>query len=660
MVYAAPIMLALPLAGFAILVFAGRRIGDPWAGIVGTAAVGGSFIVALITFAGLLSHPAGAGREVTENLFSWITTGPLQVKASILIDPLSVTMTLFITGVSTLIHLYSISYMRRDVDYPKFFLYLNLFVFSMLLLVLAGNLLFTFVGWEGVGACSYWLVAFWFERDTAASAGKKAFIYNRIGDVGFLIAMFLIFSKTGSLQYTVIFSHLGSFGPGARTAACLLLFLAAAGKSAQIPLFPWLADAMEGPTPVSALIHAATMVTSGVYLLCRMNPLLALSHDSQVVIASIGVATAFVAATIACAQNDIKKVLAYSTISQLGYMFLAVGSGAYVAAIFLMVAHAFFKGQLFLGAGSVIHGMDDEQDLKKMGGLRSYLPITAATFGFGWLAIAGVFPLAGFWAKGDVLSNAFERFPALWAIGLVTALLTAYYMTRLYVLAFTGDSRWREVFASSRPNAPEPRPGSVAGSPSASHSGSELGAQDERHLQPHESPWPMTVPLIVLAALSLLGGLLDLPWWHSGISAPLAWLDPVLGAHQHLPGGSVATQVILSFADGLIAIAGLAIAWQLWRSTAEQPALEPEVLRKAWYIDDVYDFLIGRPSTAFAKAASVFDRRVIDGAVVGTASAVRRAASGMRKVQTGFVRQYALGIVVGAVLLLAFMLVKAR
>jgi NADH-quinone oxidoreductase subunit L len=640
-VYAAPIMLALPLAGFAILVVAGRRIGDPWAGIVGTAAVGGSFVVALITFAGLLSHPAGPGREVTENLFTWISAGALHVNASLLIDPLSVTMTLFITGVSTLIHLYSIAYMRRDVDYPKFFLYLNLFVFSMLLLVLAGNLLFTFVGWEGVGACSYWLVAFWFERDTAASAGKKAFIYNRIGDVGFLIAMFLIFSKTGSLQYTVIFSHLGSFGPGARTAACLLLFLGAAGKSAQIPLFPWLADAMEGPTPVSALIHAATMVTSGVYLLCRINPLLALSHDSQVVIATIGVATAFVAATIACAQNDIKKVLAYSTISQLGYMFLAVGSGAYVAAIFLMVAHAFFKGQLFLGAGSVIHGMDDEQDLKKMGGLRSYMPITAATFAFGWLAIAGVFPLAGFWAKGDVLSNAFERFPALWAIGLVTALLTAYYMTRLYILAFTGDSRWRQAFASSRPQHT-----------ADSHS--------ESHTQPHESPWVMTVPLVVLAALSLLGGLLDLPWWHSGISAPLAWLEPVLGAHQHLPYGSVATRVILSVVDGLIAIAGLAIAWQLWRSTADQPALEPEVLRKAWFIDDVYDTLIGRPSTAFAKAASVFDRRVIDGAVVGTASAVRRAASGMRKVQTGFVRQYALGIVVGAVLLLAFMLVKAR
>ena len=319
-------------------------------------------------------------------------------------------------------------------------------------------------------------------------------------------------------------------------------------------------------------------------------------------------------------------------------MFLAVGSGAYVAAIFLMVAHAFFKGQLFLGAGSVIHGMDDEQDLKKMGGLASFMPITAATFAFGWLAIAGVFPLAGFWAKGDVLSNAFERFPVLWAIGLVTALLTAYYMTRLYILAFTGDSRWRKAFAESRPGH---------------------AANSESHGQPHESPWVMTLPLVVLAVLSLLGGLLDLPWWHSGISSPLSWLDPVLGAHQHLPSGSVTARVLLSVADGVIAIAGLAAGWWLWRSTADQPAFEPQVLRRAWYVDDVYDFLIGRPSELFARAASVFDRRVIDGAVVGLASTVRRAGTGLRKVQTGFVRQYALGIVVGAVALLAFMLARA-
>jgi NADH-quinone oxidoreductase subunit L len=648
MVHAAWFMLLLPLAGFVVLAFAGRRIGDPWAGIIGTATVGGSFVLACITFAGLLSKPSGAAREVTLNLYTWISTGPLQVKASLLVDPLSVTMVLFVTGISTLIHLYSIGYMRRDVDYSKFFLYLNLFVFSMLLLVLGGNLLFTFVGWEGVGACSYWLVAFWFERDTAASAGKKAFVYNRIGDVGFLLAMFLIFAKTGSLQYSVIFNHLGSFGPGARTAACLLLFLAAAGKSAQIPLFPWLADAMEGPTPVSALIHAATMVTSGVYLLCRMNPLLALSHDSQIVIATIGVATALVAATIACAQNDIKKVLAYSTISQLGYMFLAVGSGAYIAAIFLMVAHAFFKGQLFLGAGSVIHGMDDEQDLKKMGGLAAYMPLTAGTFAFGWLAIAGVFPLAGFWAKGDVLTNAYQEFRWLWALGLVTALLTAYYMTRLYVLAFTGDSRWRRAFEASRPAT------SGAADPGSGHA---VGF--DAHTQPHESPWVMTLPLIVLAALSLLGGLLDLPWWHSGISAPLSWLDPVLGAHRHIPNGSVTVRVVLSVVDGVIALMGLAAGWRLWRATAERPALEPQVLRRAWYIDDVYDTLIGRPGEVFARAASVFDRKVIDGAVVGVASSVRRAGNGLRKVQTGFVRQYALGIVVGTVLLLAFMLSRA-
>jgi NADH-quinone oxidoreductase subunit L len=674
LVYAAPIMLALPLAGFLVLVVAGKRLGNRVAGIIGTSAVGGSFVVALITFIGLLGRHSGANREVTENLFTWISAGPLQVKASLLIDPLSVTMTLFITGISFLIHLYSIGYMHGDRDFAKFFLYLNAFVFSMLLLVLGGNLLFTFVGWEGVGACSYWLVAFWFERDSAASAGKKAFIYNRIGDVGFLIAMFLIFEKTGSLQYTVIFAHLGSFGPGAATAACLLLFLGAAGKSAQIPLFPWLADAMEGPTPVSALIHAATMVTSGVYLLARMNPLLALSSDSRTVIASIGVATALVAATIACAQSDIKKVLAYSTVSQLGFMFLAVGSGAYIAAIFLMVAHAFFKGDLFLGAGSVIHGMDDEQDLKKMGGLAAYMPLTAGTFLFGWLAIAGIFPFSGFWAKGDVLANAFEANKLLWAIGVITALLTAYYMTRLYVLAFTGDSRWRAVLQAGRDGGGHVT--TVAGSSvadstargkaekvakkaqagSASHRG---GHPEGDQRVPHESPWVMTSPLVVLAALSVLGGLLDLPWWHSGISAPLSWLDPVLGVHQHLPYESVGLRWTLSIVDALVAVVGLGAAWYLWRATSDKPALEPEILQRGWYIDWAFDSFIAKPSTAFAQVASVFDRKVIDGAVVGAASVVRRAAGGMRKVQTGYVRQYALGIVVGAVLLLAFMLARA-
>src|SRR5580698_1709326 len=408
MLHAAYLMPLLPLAGFVVLAAFGRRLGDPWAGWLGTATVGGAFVVAVITYAGLLGKPAGPAREFTQNLFTWIPVGSLQVKAALLVDPLSVTMVLFVTGISTLIHLYSIGYMKGDKDYPKFFVYLNLFVASMLVLVLANNLLFTFVGWEGVGLCSYWLISFWFGRDSAASAGQKAFLYNRLADVGFLIAIFLVFDKTGTLNYLGIFNQASHISSGARTAICLLLFVGAVGKSAQIPLFPWLADAMEGPTPVSALIHAATVVT----------------------------VTAFGAATIACAQQDIKKVLAYSTVSQLGYMFLAVGTGAYEAAIFLMVAHAFFKALLFLGAGSVIHGLHDEQDLKRMGNLRRYMKITAFTFGIGWLAIAGIPPLSGFFAKGDILDNAFARYKPLWAIGLVTALLTAYYMTRLFVLAF--------------------------------------------------------------------------------------------------------------------------------------------------------------------------------------------------------------------------------
>src|ERR1700691_5228744 len=437
-------MLLLPLAGFLFLVTFGRRLGDPVAGWIGTVAVGGAFVVACFVLAGLLGLPDN-GRVVVDNYFTWFSSGGLTVPVGFLVDPLSITMCMFITFVSALIHLYSIGYMKKDRDYSKFFIYLNLFVFSMLLLVLSDNLLVTFVGWEGVGVCSYWLVSFWHEREAAASAGKKAFIYNRIGDAGFLVAMFLIFSKTGTLNYAGVFAHRAALGTGGATAAALLLLLAAAGKSAQIPLFNWLPDAMEGPTPVSALIHAATMVTAGVYLLCRVHPILTLSPDARWVIAIIGLATAFVAATIASAQQDIKKVLAFSTVSQIGYMVLAVGTGAYVAAIFLMVAHAFYKGLLFLGAGSVIHGLHDEQDLKRMGGLARFLPWTYATFLVGWLAIAGVPPLSGFWSKGDVLANVYAKSPALWAFALLTALFTGYYMSRLFFLAFTGDPRWQQA-----------------------------------------------------------------------------------------------------------------------------------------------------------------------------------------------------------------------
>src|SRR5579872_3183920 len=361
MTHAAFLIPLFPLFGFVVLAAFGRKIGNPLAGWIATAMVGASFIVTVITFAGLFQLDP-AQHSVTETWFNWIPVDRLQVSFGLLIDPLSMTMAAFVTGVSTLIHLYSIGYMKHDEQFPKFFVYLNLFVSSMLFLVLASNFLLCFLGWEGVGVCSYFLIAFWFDRDSAASAGKKAMIFNRIGDAGFLIAIFLIFQATGSLDFHTVFASVGHQSTTTLTAIALLLFLGAAGKSAQIPLYPWLADAMEGPTPVSALIHAATMVTAGVYLMCRISSILHAAPDAANVVAIIGGITAFVGATIACAQNDVKKILAYSTISQLGYMFLAAGSGAYVAAIFLMLTHAFYKALLFLGAGSVIHAMNDEQD----------------------------------------------------------------------------------------------------------------------------------------------------------------------------------------------------------------------------------------------------------------------------------------------------------
>ena len=368
-----------------------------------------------------------------------------------LVDPLSITMALFVTGVGTLIHLYSIGYMHGDPAFSKFFVYLNLFVFSMLMLVLGSNMLITFLGWEGVGACSYFLISFWFTKDANASAGKKAFVTNRIGDWGFMTAMFLAFATVGSLDYSVVLEQAPEIAPVTATAIALLLFVGACGKSAQIPLFVWLPDAMAGPTPVSALIHAATMVTGGVYLMTRVNPILAQGYDwAPDVIAWVGVLTALFAATIAVAQNDIKKILAYSTVSQLGYMFLAVGVGGYAAAVFHMVTHAFFKALLFLGSGSVIHGMHDEQDIRRMGGLRKYMPITAVTFIVGWLAIAGVPPFAGFWSKDEILLFAYNANPVLWALGLVTALLTAFYMSRQVFLVFFGDERFQRASEEGR------------------------------------------------------------------------------------------------------------------------------------------------------------------------------------------------------------------
>jgi len=632
------LIILLPLVGFAVQVLGGRRLGDPIAGWVATFFVAASFLVSIGVYLDLLTVRAPV-RTFTQDLWTWIPVGSLQVHASLFVDPLSMTMVLFVTGVSTVIHLYSIGYMRGDRDFPKFFLYMNLFVASMLILVLGSNMVVTFVGWEGVGACSYWLISFWFTRETAASAGKKAFVYNRIGDTGFLLAIFLTFYRVHSLEYSTIFANIDKIGSGYITAICILLLAGVVGKSAQIPLFPWLADAMEGPTPVSALIHAATMVTAGVYLLCRINPLLHASPDAALTVAIVGAATAFVAATIACAQPDIKKVLAYSTVSQLGYMFLAIGCGAYVAAIFLMVAHAFFKGLLFLGAGSVIHGLHDEQDLKRMGNLRRYMPITFITFAIGWLTIAAVPPLSGFWAKGSVLENAWAAHPALWAVGIVTAALTAYYMSRLTGLAFFGQDRWSSPVAIDAGHD----------MPDAHHATGTIP-------EPHESGWIMTVPLFILAFFAAVAGVLATSNVHFSLSN---WIDPVFGGTLYDDHLSTAAIWTLGTIDAIIAVVGVFIGLRLWMNRAERPALETGFLQRSWYINELYDTVLGRPSERLAAfSATVIELKVIDGGVNGVAAVVGRSGQLIRRTQTGYVRNYVLGIVLGVTLILAFMLTR--
>jgi NADH-quinone oxidoreductase subunit L len=641
---AAYLIPALPLAGFVLLVLFGRRLGDPGAGWLATAAIGGSFLASLVTFFALVGE-APESRSVTKGMFTWVAAGGLHVDAALLVDPLSITMCLFVTGVGTLIHLYSVGYMHGDERYPRFFVYLNLFAFSMLMLVLGDNMLVTFLGWEGVGACSYLLISFWFERESAAVAGKKAFVTNRVGDFGFMLAMFLVFTATGSLAYRQIGAEAHNLASVTAGAIALLLVLGACGKSAQLPLYVWLPDAMEGPTPVSALIHAATMVTAGVYLLARMNPVLHVAPDDvMTLIAVIGAATALFAATIACAQDDIKRVLAYSTISQLGFMFLAVGSGAYVAAIFHMVTHAFFKALLFLGSGSVIHGLHEEQDMKRMGGLRKFMPITAFTFIIGWLAIAGIPPFAGFWSKDEILLAAWDKSPALWAVGAVTALLTAYYMTRQVVLVFFGKERWRTPAEAGTPDkveltAPEP----VADA-HASHG-----------REPHESPWTMTFPLVVLAGLSVVGGSLNLPF--GDLLFLDEWLTPVFGEH-HAAAVTSGTKVALAVVAAVISVLGVLLARALWSRRVDRPELEPGVLKRAWGVDALYATLFGTGGGLVAAGSAAFDKQVVDGAVNGTGNAVRLAGTHLRKLQTGYVRNYALGITAGTVLILGWAVVR--
>ena len=624
---------ALPLAGFLLILLFGRILGEPRAGILATVMTASSFLVVVGVYFDLLSRTAEERHHVV-TLFSWLPVGSLQVDMALLADPLSITMALFVTGIGSLIHLYSIGYMHGDPKFSKFFLYLNLFVFSMLMLVLGENLLVTFLGWEGVGACSYFLISFWHTRDSAATAGKKAFVTNRVGDWGMMVAMFLAFSSVGTLSYAGINAAAdgGKLAAVTATGIAMMLFVGACGKSAQLPLYIWLPDAMEGPTPVSALIHAATMVTSGVFLLTRMAPVLHASYPwAGDVIATVGALTALFAATIAVAQTDIKKVLAYSTVSQLGFMFLAIGSGAYVAAIFHMVTHAFFKALLFLGSGSVIHGMHHEQDMRKMGALRKLMPITGFTFIIGWLAIAGIPPFAGFWSKDEVLLYAFANNRLLWLIGVITALLTAYYMTRQVIMVFFGEARWND------------------------HA-EENGAHGDH--TPHESPWTMVTPLVILAGLSIVGGAMQLPFSKSTHFLE-HWLEPVIHHSEVSISGTWAysNKWLLLVVAIVIAVAGVVASIAVY-AKGKFKAIEPKILADAWRYDSAVSAIVGGPGRAAFGGVAAFDAKIVDGAVNGIGTEVRAASGLLRKIQSGLVRSYAFVIGLGAVVLLAWFLLR--
>jgi NADH-quinone oxidoreductase subunit L len=563
-----------------------------------------------------------------------VAVGGLKVDLAFLADPLSLTMCLFVTGIGSLIHLYAVGYMHGDSRFSKFFVYLNLFAFSMLMLVLGSNMLVTFLGWEGVGTCSYLLISFWHERDSAATAGKKAFVTNRVGDWGFMMAMFFAFWAVGSLDYSHINAAAGSMSRTTATAIALFAFIGACGKSAQLPLYLWLPDAMEGPTPVSALIHAATMVTAGVYLMCRISPVLNVASSyAPTIIAVVGAATALFAATVAVSQNDIKKVLAYSTVSQLGYMFLAVGSGAYTAAIFHMVTHAFFKALLFLGSGSVIHGLHHEQDMRKMGALRKWMPVTFGTFIVGWLAIAGVPPFSGFWSKDDILLAAWDKSPALWAVGLVTALLTAYYMTRQVIMVFYGEARWHDAHEEH-----------------GAHGDVIEHDTHEHDIEPHESPWMMITPLVVLAVLAFAGGAINLPFTAS--TERLAkWLEPVVGVHDSTT--SKLPFALIAVAMGLV---GIGVAYAVYYAKKIK-AIEPKILADAWGYDRAVSAFMGGPGRQAFDGVAWADAHLVDGAVVGTGKVVQATAGQVRKAQSGNIRNYAAALGVGVVLLLTWFII---
>ncbi len=659
---------AFPLFGFIVLLLFGRRLGEPAAGYFASLMVFASFAVTAAIYFDFLGQPSEERSEVV-TLFTWLPVGEFQVDLAFLADPLSIVMCLFITGIGGLIHLFSIGYMHGDPKFSKFFLYLNLFVASMTVLVLGENLLVTFLGWEGVGTCSYLLVSFWHTREEAATAGKKAFITNRVGDFGFMLAMFVAFSAVGTLSFQSIndAAEVGLLSATAATGIAALLLLGAVGKSAQLPLYFWLPDAMAGPTPVSALIHAATMVTGGVFILVRINPVLDVSYDwVPTTIAYIGAIGTLFAASIALAQTDIKKVLAYSTVSQIGYMILAVGSGAYVAAIFHMITHACFKALLFLGAGSVIHGMHDEQDMRVMGGLRKVMPVTFAAYMFGYLAISGVPPFSGFWSKDEVLLYALADSAPLYVLGLTAAIVTAFYMTRQVILVFFGEARWssRANEAEAAHAEPAPAPQSVGAAVATDADADEAPATHGAHgeFKPHESPPVMLIPLVLLAFLAIFAGVINLPELFaipSGITFELEhWLHPVVEFAEADITGTWAyrNEYILITGAVLCVAAGIFLAWMMYAAKRIKP-WEPAFLANGWYYDSTISAFMGGPGRASFQAVADVDRLYDEHVVDGSARAVRDVATQARKGQTGYVRQYAGIIGIGAVLILGWLVV---
>jgi NADH-quinone oxidoreductase subunit L len=607
------VLIAIPLASAALLLLAGRR-SDSWGHLLGTAAALASFVVGVVLFVALLGQPVES-RTINQHLWDWIAVGGFRADLGLQLDPLSISFVLLITGVGSLIHIYSIGYMSHDPDRRRFFAYLNLFIAAMLLLVLANNYLLLYVGWEGVGLASYLLIGFWYRKPSAATAAKKAFVVNRVGDLGLSVAIMLMFATLGSFAFADVDRTIGEADPNTITWIGLALLLAACGKSAQFPLQSWLLDAMEGPTPVSALIHAATMVTAGVYLIVRSHAIFDLTSTARMAVIIVGTITLLMGAIIGTAKDDIKKGLAGSTMSQIGYMVLAAGLGpvGYVFAIFHLLTHGMFKAGLFLGAGSVMHGMNDDVNMRHYGGLRKFMIITWATFGLGFLAIIGIPPFAGFWSKDEIIHAAFAENPVAGVAALVGAGVTAFYMTRMMAMTFYGDPRW------------------------------------EPDVHPHESPATMTVPMIVLAFGSALGGLLLL-----FVGNIETWLAPVVGfeeAHSAIP-----TAVLIGLTLGVVVI-GAVIGWRQY-AMREVPRLAPSQVswatraaRADLYGDAVNEAVLMRPGQYLTRTLVWTDNKVVDGAVNGTAAGVGGLSARMRRWQSGYVRSYALSMLLGVVVL---------